>query len=62
MPIIEVKALNRRFEDQERNQQVIAALTDALVAVYGESIREQTWVVLTGVDPTQWGFGGVTTA
>ena len=58
MPIIEVKALSHRFVDARQNKQVINALTEALVDVYGESVRDQTWVLLTGVDRENWGFGG----
>jgi len=58
MPIIEMKALSHRFADAEQNKQVINALTEALVGVYGETVREQTWVLLTGVDRENWGFGG----
>lgn len=35
MPIIEVKALAHRFDDAEQKKQVIHALTEALVNVYG---------------------------
>ncbi len=58
MPLIEVKALEHRFEDQDKAEQLIARLTDAMVEVYGEAAREQTWVILTGVPKTKWGFGG----
>ena len=58
MPIIEVKAFERRFEDPETSERLIARLTDALCEVYGEELRAETWVVLEGVDPSRWGFGG----
>jgi 4-oxalocrotonate tautomerase len=58
MPLIEVTAFERRFTDDTQAQQLIAALTDALVSVYGEEAREETWVVLHGVAPARWGFGG----
>jgi 4-oxalocrotonate tautomerase len=58
MPIIEVKAFERRFEDAETAQRLIEKLTDALVEVYGEASREETWVILHGVAPQHWGFGG----
>lgn len=58
MPIIEVKALSHRFVDAQQNEQVIKALTEAMVVVFGESVRDQTWVLLTGVDRENWGFGG----
>jgi 4-oxalocrotonate tautomerase len=60
MPIIEVKAFEGRFADRDKSAELIAKLTDALCEVYGEELREETWVVLTGVDPSRWGFGGKT--
>jgi 4-oxalocrotonate tautomerase len=58
VPLIEVKAFDRRFEDDDTAARVIANLTDAFVAVYGEEVRDETWVVLEGVSPKRWGFGG----
>jgi 4-oxalocrotonate tautomerase len=58
MPLIEVKAFDRRFDDDETAARVIANLTDAFVAVYGEEVRDETWVILEGVSPKRWGFGG----
>jgi 4-oxalocrotonate tautomerase len=58
MPIIEVKAFDRRFDDSEQSRLLIERLTDALVSVYGEAIRAETWVLLEGVAPEHWGFGG----
>jgi 4-oxalocrotonate tautomerase len=58
MPIIEVKAFERRFEDEETSRQLISKLTDAFVEVYGEGVRAETWVILEGVPPGRWGFGG----
>lgn len=58
MPIIEVKAFEKRFEDEETARELIAKLTDAFVDVCGEAVRDETWVVLDGVSPSHWGFGG----
>lgn len=58
MPLIEVKAFERRFEDPEANERLIAKLTDALCEVLGEEVRDETWIVLEGVEPTRWGFAG----
>jgi 4-oxalocrotonate tautomerase len=60
VPIIEVKAFERRFEDAEVSERLIAKLTDALCEVYGEDLRQETWVLLEGVPPSRWGFGGET--
>lgn len=58
MPLIEVTAFESRFEDDEKSEQLIEKLTEAMVEVYGEQVRDETWVVLDGVSPRHWGFGG----
>ncbi len=58
MPLIEVKAVDRRFTDPAANERLIAALTDAACQVFGEEARPQIWVVLDGVPAAQWGIGG----
>lgn len=62
MPLIEVKAFERRFEDDEAAEKLIAALTDAMCDVFGEDVRDEVWVVVEGVSPKKWGFGGKTRA
>jgi phenylpyruvate tautomerase PptA (4-oxalocrotonate tautomerase family) len=57
MPIIEVKAFERRIND-ESAATVVAALTDALCEALGEEVRDETWVIVEGVSPKRWGFGG----
>jgi phenylpyruvate tautomerase PptA (4-oxalocrotonate tautomerase family) len=42
-----------------RETDVISALTDAVVAVYGEWAREIAVVQLIGVAPDRWGIGGL---
>lgn len=58
MPLIEVKAFERRFADEKKTKRLIAALTDAMVSVYGDDVRAETWVIVEGVAPSRWGFGG----
>lgn len=60
MPIVQIKAFDRRFADAEDNRRLIAALTDAVCEVFGEDVRDETWVLIEGVPPTHWGFGGTT--
>lgn len=57
MPIVTTKLFEGRL-DAEKEPQLIAALTDAVVAVFGEDVRDKTWVVLEEIPPRQWGFGG----
>jgi phenylpyruvate tautomerase PptA (4-oxalocrotonate tautomerase family) len=58
MPLIEVKAFDRRFEDEAVAERLIARLTDAMCEVFGEPVRDEVWVVIEGVSPRHWGFGG----
>jgi 4-oxalocrotonate tautomerase len=58
MPLIEVKAFEHRFEDDDKSAELIERLTEAMVAVHGEAVRDETWVVLEGVARKHWGFGG----
>ncbi len=58
MPLIHVKAVDRRFDDPAANERLIASLTDAACQVFGEEARPQIWVVLEGVPASQWGIGG----
>lgn len=58
MPLIEVKAFAGRFADPEQTEKLIAGLTDALCDVFGEEVRAETWVVVEGVESSNWGFGG----
>jgi 4-oxalocrotonate tautomerase len=58
MPYIEVKAVDRRFDDPAVSERLIAALTDAACQVFGEESRQQIWVVIEGVPAQRWGIGG----
>jgi 4-oxalocrotonate tautomerase family enzyme len=57
MPIVEMKLIEDGLTP-EREVQLIAALTDAVVSVYGEPARDKTWVVLEPVERKHWGFAG----
>ncbi len=58
MPIVEISAFESRFDDDQVTREVIARVTDALCEVFGEGVREETWVIVKGVRPEHWGFGG----
>lgn len=57
MPIVTTKLFEGRLDD-ENEPKLIAALTDAVVSVFGEDVRDKTWVVLEEIPPKHWGFGG----
>jgi 4-oxalocrotonate tautomerase len=58
MPLIEIKAVDRRFDDPATNERLIATITEAACQVWGEEARPQIWVVLEGVPAARWGIGG----
>jgi 4-oxalocrotonate tautomerase len=58
MPLIEVKATDRRFTDPGASERLITALTDAACEVWGEDARPSIWVVVEPVPAHQWGVGG----
>jgi 4-oxalocrotonate tautomerase len=60
MPFIEIKLFENRVVDDADAAAIIAAVTDGLCSVLGESAREQTWVVVEGISKKRWGFGGTT--
>lgn len=62
MPIIEVKGFDDRFVEPETNRRLIEALTTAFVGVYGEAVRSEVWVLLSGVPRERWGIGGAVRA
>ncbi|MFD8462308.1 4-oxalocrotonate tautomerase family protein [Streptomyces antimycoticus] len=59
MPLIEVTIYEDRLNETTQVE-LVARLTDAAVSVFGDGIREHTWVVLQGVSRERWGIAGKT--
>jgi 4-oxalocrotonate tautomerase len=57
MPFINVKLIEGVFSDAQKHQ-IIERLTDAMVSVEGENMRQVTWVTLEEVKSGDWGIGG----
>ena len=57
MPLIQVKVIEGVFTDAQKHE-VIRKLTDALVSVEGESLRQVTSVIIDEVKSGDWGIGG----
>ena len=57
MPLINVKLINGVFK-QSQKKQMVTKLTDAMVAIEGEAMREVTWVVIDEVKGGHWARGG----
>lgn len=57
MPLIQVKLIEGVFTGAQKRE-MVRKLTDALVAIEGESMRAVTWVVIEEVKSGDWGIGG----
>lgn len=57
MPLINVKLIEGVFNEAQKKK-MVTQLTDAMVAIEGESMREVTWVVIDEVKSGHWAIGG----
>lgn len=57
MPLIQVNVIKDVFTPGQKKE-IIAKLTDAMVAVEGENMRPVTWCVIHEVASGDWGIAG----
>ena len=57
MPLLNVKLMEGVFTPQQK-QQMIQQLTETMVSIEGENMRQVTWVVIEEVKSGDWGIGG----
>ncbi len=57
MPFASIKVIEGVFTDSQKRQ-IIEKVTDALVSVEGERLREKTVVVIDEAKSGDWGIGG----
>ncbi|MBN2624126.1 MAG: 4-oxalocrotonate tautomerase family protein [Acidimicrobiales bacterium] len=57
MPLVNVKLIEGVFSPDQKKD-MIAKLTDTMVAIEGENMRPVTWVVIEEVTSGEWGIGG----
>ena len=57
MPLVDIQLIEGVF-DKAQKQELIRKVTDAVVAVEGESLRNVTWVRVLEVASGEWGIGG----
>ena len=59
MPFVNVKFIEGVF-DAGQKRAIVERLTETMVGIEGENMREVTWVVLEEVRSGDWGMGGKT--
>ena len=57
MPLINVKVIEGVFSEAQKKE-MIKKLTDTMVSIEGENMRNVTWVVIDEVKSGNWGTGG----
>lgn len=57
MPLVQVKVIEGVFSDAQKKA-MIERLTDAMITIEGESMRQVTWVTIEDVKSGEWGIGG----
>ena len=55
--LIQVKVIEGVFTAPQK-QEIVERLTDAMVAIEGEGMRQRTWCLLEEVASAEWAIGG----
>lgn len=57
MPVIQAKVIAGVF-DADQKRKMIERLTDAMVSIEGEAMRDKTYVLIEETHDGEWGIGG----
>lgn len=57
MPMITVQAIENVFTPEQKKE-IIEKITNAMVSVEGENLRDLTWVKIEEVKESDWAIGG----
>ena len=57
MPFVNVKLIEGVFSAGQK-QEIVKRLTDTMVSIEGENMRQVTWVVAEEVKSGDWGIAG----
>ncbi|MGB3209756.1 MAG: 4-oxalocrotonate tautomerase family protein [Desulforhopalus sp.] len=57
MPLVNVKVIEGVFSKAQK-EEMVQKLTDTMVSIEGENMRQVTWVIIEEVKSGNWGIGG----
>lgn len=57
MPLVNIELIEGVFTSEEK-QDMIKKVTDTMVSIEGENLREFTWVKINEIKEGDWGIGG----
>lgn len=59
MPLVTVDVIENVFTPEQK-QEIIHKITDTMIGIEGEALREVTWVRINEIREGNWGIGGQT--
>jgi 4-oxalocrotonate tautomerase len=57
MPLIQVRLVEGVFSDTQKRE-IVEKLTDTMVSIEGENMRQVTWCIVDEVKSGDWGIAG----
>ena len=57
MPLVTIDVIKDVFTPEEKRS-MIKRVSEAMIAVQGEGMRDKTWVRINQVEQGDWGIGG----
>jgi len=57
MPLVDIQLIKGVFSEAQKGE-MIASVTDAMVAIEGEAMRGVTWVRIQEIQSGDWAIGG----
>jgi 4-oxalocrotonate tautomerase len=57
MPLVQVKAIEGVFS-QAQKEEMVKKITDTMVSIEGENLRQVTVVIVEEIKSGDWGIGG----
>jgi 4-oxalocrotonate tautomerase len=57
MPLVQVKVIEGVFSEGQKKE-MIKKITDTMVSIEGENLRQVTFVIVEEVKSGDWGIGG----
>jgi 4-oxalocrotonate tautomerase len=57
MPLVTIDVIKDVFTPEEKRE-MIQGVTEAMLAVEGEALRDKTWVKINEIAQGDWGIGG----
>jgi 4-oxalocrotonate tautomerase len=57
MPLVQVKVIEGVFSEAQKKE-MIKKITDTMVSIEGENLRQVTFVIVEEVKSGDWGIGG----